>query len=322
VFRKRLCFALCVTAALVTPNAPAGAQPGRPLVLLIHGGGQLERDSANVAAEWQRDLISGLASVSGGRLLQRTDIEFVWYADVLDPRSSHGCTNHEANTRSQAMWHDEALVQSVWTGAREGLAALFGVVPVEGHAISRIFSSDVAVYLTDLRRRCGAEQRLAHALRQAATNSRPVVLVAYSLGSLIAYNYLTIRDSAAVPVSVRVPRLVTFGSMIGLPAVFEALLGRQVVPPLPMPERVTSWVNVRDGLDLLAFPLRPLMRVSPGRSLVEVLTSGTGNIDSAHDAGTYLRDKMTARAIASGWCTAFGLPTLAPAACQSVVDVP
>ena len=69
-----------------------------------------------------------------------------------------------------------------------------------------------ASFLSDARKRCASERRLAEAIDRARSEGGPIILLAHSLGSLVAYDYLSTRTD-----TVLVNRLVTIGSMLGSP---------------------------------------------------------------------------------------------------------
>src|ERR1051325_10072256 len=75
-------------ALLSSPASPRAA--GRPVILIVHGRGMLERDTASLRAHWQRALESGGRGYTRAPLLADDDVRLVWYADALDPRSSAG----------------------------------------------------------------------------------------------------------------------------------------------------------------------------------------------------------------------------------------
>jgi hypothetical protein len=138
----------------------------------------------------------------------------------------------------------------------------------------------------------------------------------------VAYNYLADRDPVQYYPPLQVPRFVTFGSMIGVQEVYQALFGSMVQPPLTWPTDVASWVNVTAALDPLAFPLTGMLRFpNPTVSLRDRLTASPARVLKAHDAAGYLSDPVTARAIAFAWCAAMRAPGR-PAGCSGLTDVP
>src|SRR5947207_5907109 len=78
-------------AAVVGASHDVAVQSARPLVVLVHGRGQLGQDTATLRREWKRDLDSSLSLVGMPRVRDE-DVRLAWYADVLDPESDSVCT--------------------------------------------------------------------------------------------------------------------------------------------------------------------------------------------------------------------------------------
>jgi pimeloyl-ACP methyl ester carboxylesterase len=131
--------------------------------------------------------------------------------------------------------------------------------------------------------RAAVRERVAAAIR----SHRPRVVVAHSLGSVVAYEALH-----AFP-ELEVELLVTLGSPLGLPT-----LARRLEPAMrhgqgARPAGVERWVNIADGGDLVALP--PKLG-----GLFPVDTHATTDIGwlDPHTLGGYLANGVTAAAIA------------------------
>lgn len=306
LFYRQLGLAATVTVAsagvfaavsTVAARSTHDESQSRPIVLLLHGRGQFGRDTAEIRTEWQRSLETGLGKLTRRPLIDSTDVRLVWYADALDPGSSAGC---DADTRStpRRTGENEGDVLQLLLGVTSTLfTSLYESMPEDSRYSMRALVGDM-LYLGDRWRRCAVERRLESALTQAAREGRPVILVAHSFGSLVAYGYL--RADHAHPPTIH--RYVTLGSMLGIPELQELLLGR--AGPLSLPTGVRSWVNVRHVRDPFAAPLTDSSTGKHRATIREVTTSG--NAIDPHDIVTYLRDPATARAIAWAWCDAGG----------------
>jgi hypothetical protein len=250
-------------------------------------------------------------------LLAVGDVRLVWYADVLDPASSAGC-DARTDSSPQRTNEDEGEILQLLLGVTSTLfTSLYESMPGESRSAMRALVGDV-LYLGDRWKRCGVDQRLESALGQAAHEARPVILVAHSFGSLVAYSYLRSDRARASKAMPTIHRYVTLGSMLGIPELRQLLLGR--VGSLSVPTAVRSWVNVRHLQDPFAAPLADSTQKRRGDTAIrEVVTSGSA-IDP-HDIVTYLRDPAAARAIAWAWCDAGG-KAHAPACNDIGRDVP
>ncbi len=104
--------------------------------------------------------------------------------------------------------------------------------------------------------------------RACADRSEQVVVIAHSLGSVIAYDYLFGFRKHRVPPGVTVKALITLGSPIPL---FTAAMGF-VDNPVELPKNVERWVNVLDPDDGVARFCEPYFK----SGIVRDVTVNTG----------------------------------------------
>lgn len=287
MYRILPALALAATLAAPTPD-----DRGRPVILLLHGRGLLDRDTAAMRRLWFESLTAGARRIGRDVPLDARDVRLVWYADVLDPRSTSGCDYASADPRARQAAEADPDVRT----AVSIIGGLFGaitslVADSEAESQLRGLAAD-ASFLTDARKRCASEQRLADALARAQSEGRPVILVAHSLGSLVAYDYLSTRADSAL-----VRRLITLGSPLGSPDLRRLVLGGDSTDTLSLPKSVVSWVNVRNDGDPFAAP------VTVGR---DISTPVVDTEADPHEMAGYLRNSVTAGSVLGGWCEAFG----------------
>jgi pimeloyl-ACP methyl ester carboxylesterase len=146
------------------------------------------------------------------------------------------------------------------------------------------FTRDVYVYLTYPGVRAQIDKVVADAL-----GNEPCVVVAHSLGTVVAYNVL--RARAATP---QCPKLVTVGSPLGIRAIKQ-----QLATPLVSPSCVGQWFNAYDDRDVVA--LAPLdgqtFNVTPP---IENKSDVRNFTDNRHGIEGYLADPVVARQIVQG----------------------
>lgn len=281
IFRMRLFF-LAAAALFTTAPLPNGMETSpRPVIIIVHGRGHLEADSAALRREWQRGLDSALASV-GLPKLASADVRLAWYADVMDPDFESSCVVRESETDSLGLA----------TFARDFLGSLVSTLPRDESREVRGLLGDL-LYVLDASRHCAAERRVGNAIEAAVSENRPVVVVAYSLGSLVTYGYLNSRSSGSGPQPDL--RLITIGSPLGNREVRE-LLG-QGGDSLRVPLNVRAWENVYDPHDGFAAPLEG----SAPRAVKDRVTESTAAGDN-HHIGRYLRDRATGAALGRALC--------------------
>ena len=252
-------------------------------------------------------------------MLRNGDVRLVWYADVLDPAVNGSCAT--GDKRSGRLESGEPGVRDVLgvlstllTWATSGADGGRSADSLE----LRSFLGDL-MYVADARRRCGAEQRLAAALTEARAEKRPVVLVAHSFGSLVAYGYLSGDRRAAAPPEREIERFVTVGSLLGDDGIRELLFGTPASRRLDLPLGVGSWINIRRADDPFAAPIVSDGATGTARLRDVVLESATVS-GGPHDVVAYLSDPVTAQAVIAAWCGAFLAPDDRPAGCTAIQD--
>ena len=87
--------------------------------------------------------------------------------------------------------------------------------------------------------------RLKAALRTAHETGRQIMLIAHSMGSIVAYDVL--RAAGRTLPGLRISHFVTLGSPLGLTGVMEI-----VAAPLRVPECIARWSNFSDPRDYAA----------------------------------------------------------------------
>lgn len=291
--------ALAAAASATEPPARAvAAAAPRPLVLLVHGRGQLGRDTASLRLELTRALQRGATAATGAPLLADDDVRLVWYADAVDARD----TARTCASAARAGATDDPAIGAVRLLA-VAAGELLGDVDLGagGDAVElRALAGDLR-WLADAGARCAAQQRLDTAVARALREQRPIVVVAHSFGALVTWGSL-----AGAPPAARVERLVTVGSMLGSGDVRALVFGDD--RPLALPAGVRSWVNVVDDADGLAVPLG-----AATGAMRDVRVQSSRH--DVHDFGGYLGDPVTARAVTEAWCAAFAGG--APAGCAA-----
>jgi hypothetical protein len=289
----------------------------RPLrIVAVHGvgnsfgagvsGSRLEELRAVKAAVWTKQLNSGLGVEPG-----RIDLDFAYYADkLITSPAAQGDVDGDLlhDPLAQEMLTDWARELGVSDEAAQGhgtvplralsswVARRFDLAEGPLRVFLRMMFPEVAAYL----RAEDAPERMATREEVAAriARHRPRVVIAHSLGSIVAYEALNAHPE------LRPELFLTLGSPLALPrAVFERLSPAPRPTPSPadpaprgagLPGK-TRWVNIADPGDPVAIPPRL------GRHFDGIALDHTTVISSHfrfHHATNYLQCATTAAAIA------------------------
>lgn len=151
----------------------------------------------------------------------------------------------------------EASVDEAYGAAGSVESGRAEIVPLPPRArdwvarrFTRAFLPDVHDYLFRTERR----KRIDERVRARIGSGRRFVIVAHSLGTVIAYRLLA--DLQRIDPSARIPLLVTLGSPLGMTEVQDGLRKILRVETLPSLECVDRWLNVADRLDPVAVDSR------------------------------------------------------------------
>lgn len=204
-------------------------------------------------ADWQAAL---------GTALPALDLETAYYADLL--RSERQGEGGEPGEEEVALIEQWALAWGVSPDGVQGratgwlrwicgeVARRSGQRPALVEKTVRLFFPEVGRYFT------GGRAAVRERVREALLRHRPEVVLAHSLGSVVAYEALH-ELSAEGELDVRL--LLTLGSPLALPhAVFHRL------DPAPLeglgvkPANVRRWVDIADVGDFVAVPKGGLAR--------------------------------------------------------------
>jgi hypothetical protein len=243
--------------------------PGGPSVIYVHGAGNKPPpDTLKLA--WDHDLF-------GRDMGPRT--QMAHYADLLHPSpgaiGADACTQDEALAAlvaaaaeadsGEALAGDEALLAGLTPRGQQlalslalSMAAqaasrpptveesLTAILPLPAslrrlllrQLLQRLIPDADAYFFTDKKE--PIRQRLRQALNAVAG---PAVVVAHSLGTVIAYDVLS-EPALAGRI---VPLLVTLGSPLGYTEIQDV-----ITKPLRLPAPVQLWANFADPLDVVA----------------------------------------------------------------------
>ncbi|MFD3843884.1 hypothetical protein ACFWWC_48115 [Streptomyces sp. NPDC058642] len=286
-------------------------------VVAVHGIGKQTLGEESLRKEWLPALNDGLARAGAANRLAEPEMAVAFYGDLFRPQGEFLAVGEPPYTAADvAEGFEQELLCAWWTAAAESDPA---VVPPSADTLvatprsvqaalralagSRFFAGvalramvfdlkQVHRYLTDPHVHA---QALARVSAQISEDTE--VVVAHSLGSVVAYEALCARPGH------RVRALVTIGSPLGIP---NLILHRLQPSPLtlgghypcgvwPGSEERLVWTNLADSGDVVAL-VKDLRPAFGERVRCAIVHNGA----RAHDASAYLTDKLCGQAIADG----------------------
>lgn len=285
-------------------------------LVFVHGRSQEHKDARQLKAQWIATWAEGLRKNGLDMPIAEADIRFPYYDDTLhDPERGDG-QEAAAEVIVRGAFEDDdqkAFMLSVMQEVRRKagvsdaqLAAAAGQEIVERgilnhewmlgimRALDRhlpggsgasiaLATHDVYEYL----RNPGVRDVIDTGVRKAIAPAVPTVVVAHSLGSVVAYNLLR-RDGDAL--DWQVPLFVTVGCPLAVTAI------RRALQPVQFPACARGWYNALDPRDVVAlYPLDGAhFAVTP---VIENKTDINNQTENRHGITGYLNDGDVARKI-------------------------
>lgn len=291
-------------------------------LVLIHGRSQQKKDSAALKDSWLESLRRGFAGDGLSLPIGDDDIRFPYYGDALYDLSSGASETAEvivrgpgepeandfvrevlgelvgralerANERGElgdeamrTLEHEEVIERGIlnWAWVQKGLELIDEHIPGASGASIALATRDVHDYLKNP----GIQHIVESGIRKALPPGEEAVVVAHSLGTVVAYNLL--RREAETQ-GWKVPLFVTLGSPLAVTAIKRSLR------PLQYPAAAAAWFNAMDPADVVAlYPLRdPWFSVpAPG---IENHVDVDNPTENRHGITGYLEDPEVARRI-------------------------
>ena len=283
-------------------------------LVLVPGRVPTGKGSGALRREWLQALRNGLQDAGIERPIDEADVQLAYYGDVLDAQTDGKDPAAEVAGGAHATQPERIFVGAVLEEARKEaaitkaeLAAIGGVhvmqrgpmhwewsqavmkaidrhVPGGNGAAIALAAHDVYRYLNNPL----FARTVDGAVRKAMPANEEAIVVAHSLGSVIAYNLLKMEGGDR---GWRVPRFVTLGSPLAITAIRNSLGARE------FPSCVREWFNAVDERDVVAvYPLdRRNFNVEP--AVIANKSDVDNPTENHHGASGYLSDPDVARKI-------------------------
>jgi hypothetical protein len=288
-------------------------------LVFVHGRAQEHKDSVALKREWVDALADGLRHNGLQLPIAEQAVRFPYYGQALfdlisdvpaeevaqvivrgssasgpnpevtavleEIAAANGITDADilaaAGTESGAQVVERGPLNWPWVLAL--IKALDQHIPGASGASIALATYDVFQYLT----MPGLRDLIEEGVRKAITPGVETVIVAHSLGTVVAYNLLR-REGRTL--GWKVPMFVTVGSPLAVTRIRSALA------PISYPSCVGAWYNARDPHDVVAlypldaghFPITPAVENSSH------VMNGTPN---RHGISGYLADAQVAKRV-------------------------
>jgi pimeloyl-ACP methyl ester carboxylesterase len=241
-------------------------------IVMVHGAGNSLWGPASIRARWYPALSDGLAWHGVG--VAESDVTVAFYGDLFrkdpergyDPQFDLKQLLTKASGVFQAGDHDVDLDELVKMLADQHLDRLL---------------AQAAAYLENPEIRRASQARL-----EAAVGPDTEVVVAHSLGTIVAYETLALHPEWDVD------GFVTLGSPLGGERIISLLEPGPVAGRGRFPGGTSQWVNIRNADDPAC--IHPLPDVFEGRVSERLVDNG----HRVHDPEPYLNNPTTGGAIA------------------------
>jgi hypothetical protein len=223
------------------------------LIIGIHGLNS--KPAPGILRDWWMAAIDEGIARNCGERKPRFDFTLAYWADLIYPAPVPLSENPEPylpGGGSGPLPRADVSVKSVATtlvreSVEKALEKLLSTPLAEN-----IVRNAVETRYPDLHRykhhpvtRRDVQERLRGALRTAHAQGREIMLIAHSMGSIVAYDVLR-RSGRTLP-GLRIAHFVTLGSPLGLTGIAEIVAGS-----LRVPECVARWSNLADPSDYAA----------------------------------------------------------------------
>jgi hypothetical protein len=224
--------------------------------------------TGSAASQVEFDLLQEYAAASG---ITQQDIVAAAEAENIDLAAVEAGLPHEA-----------------WLIATS--QALENILPTQGKYLARLFLRHAAIYIE----RKGVQNRIKKIVRERMfEDDSPIVVVAHSLGTVIAYELLTERAAD----DARVPLFCTLGSPLAVRIVANYVGKRRSFPKPP----IQRWINGAQKEDFVTLG-RTLQKETMGFDGIENIDKIRNIKDDKHDVVAYLSDPSVSSAIHAALC--------------------
>lgn len=264
-------------------------------IVMVHGRAAEMEIPALMEADWTAALRYGLARIHAPVPPGSLAVRLAFYGDLWRPDNRQPLPRIEPVPVDQEGLPPFGVI-SQWFDEHLGVGDLL---------LDRLLR-DVDGYFTEPELRAATNQVLVDAVAAEPADPDGVVVIGFSMGSLVAYD--TLRQHPDLPVGA----LITIGSPLAMPSFYRKLAA---IGPTPFPAQLRMWVNCWTKDDPgtaghMDFPAR-FVSADPEHLAVQDIetwgrAAGPTNPAGAHNALDYLSSRVFAKALVTGLAAARG----------------
>lgn len=219
-------------------------------IIGIHGLSN-KPPEAHLADWWHQAMLEGL---SKNEAIQLDSLSFtsVYWADVMYPNPDPEPDKYKEANAGDLVRYKDGWLDTVKDKAR-GIGGSFMDAMKEWFGVDKAATAvlekklpDLFRYYTEENTRAELRKKLKEAIKQ--NPNKKLMLVAHSMGSIIAYDVL--RELGKENPQIAVEHFVTIGSPLGMPHVKYRI--SQESAPVRTPTIVKRWTNLADRRDPVA----------------------------------------------------------------------
>ena len=264
-------------------------------IVMVHGRGAEMEIPALMEADWAAALRYGLDRIHATVSPSSLDLRLAFYGDLWRPDFRQPLPRIEPVPEEQEGLPSVGEI-SLWVDQHLGV----------GDLLLDLLLRDVDGFFSEPELRAATNQRLLDAVLAEPADPDGVLVVGFSMGSLVAYD--TLRQHPDLPVGA----LITIGSPLAMPSFYRKLAA---IGPTPFPAQLKMWVNLWTKDDPgtaghMDFPGR-FASADPQHPAVQDLETwgrpaSPAQPAAAHDALDYMSSRVFARALVTGIAAVHG----------------
>jgi hypothetical protein len=261
-------------------------------LVLVHGMGAQGSSRPEHLEIWRAALAKGLSNVRAGTIYPA--LEFVFYGHLYNDGKGDDGPLLQISDLSSGFEQDFAVAMAESLSDDDPAAApdkldvpggvQWGIRLLERHRFMDGVQTKIIRYIKQVNRYLtdAAFKREVWAEMSAAMATQPRAVIAHSLGTVVAYDWLRSNPNKSAA------SLITLGSPLGFRGIRKQLHRSLDRSPAPRPNGVTTWLNVAAKKDPVA-----LVKVLNG-----MFVGAVDDQPATNAATQYLTNLHTARAVA------------------------